>query len=101
MARSYFIVASSRSSGTLAQIVKLSSVHLRCSGSFLRHAKTVSVNRRLGIVGSSDIDIRSFQIKEEESLLLLDQPTVPALDAIPWPTLANSVAIDLAPWRRR
>jgi len=76
-------------------------VQIYCFGTFLLHAKTVSVDGRLGIVGSSNIDIRSFQLNEEVSLLLLDQPTAAALEAIQWEALVNCEAIDLATWRHR
>lgn len=76
-------------------------VQIHCFGDFLLQAKTVSVDGRLGIVGSSNIDIRSFQLNKEVSLLSLDQPTADALEAIQRHALANSEAIDLATWRHR
>jgi len=76
-------------------------VRIYCFGSFLLHAKNVSIDGRLGIVGSSNMDIRSFQLNEEVSLLLLDQPTVAALEAIQWQALTNCEAINLQTWRER
>lgn len=37
----------------------------------LLHAKNISIDSNLGIIGSSNVDLRSFQLNEEVSLLLL------------------------------
>jgi cardiolipin synthase A/B len=76
-------------------------VRLFCFNDLLLHAKNVSIDGRLGIVGSSNIDIRSFQLNEEVSLMLLDQPTVEALEGIQRRTMARSESIERAAWRRR
>jgi len=68
---------------------------------FLLHAKHVCVDGTLAIVGSSNVDIRSFQLNDEVSLLLLDRPSIAGLETIQHGYLARSDAIDLATWRRR
>ncbi len=75
------------------------SIHL--FGRYLLHAKNVSIDGKLGIVGSSNVDIRSFQLNEEVSLLILDRATIAKLEAIQNLTLANSKIIDLQSWRQR
>lgn len=67
----------------------------------LLHAKNVSIDGRLAVIGSSNVDIRSFQLNEEVSLLLTDQDSVAALEAIQRRYLAASEAVDLAEWRQR
>ena len=67
----------------------------------LLHAKNVSVDGNLGIVGSSNVDLRSFQLNEEVSLLLLDHSSVASLEKIQRGFLKQSDRIDLDQWRRR
>lgn len=67
----------------------------------LLHAKNVSIDGNLGIVGSSNVDLRSFQLNEEVSLLLLDQSSVESLETIQRSYLRDSDSLDLAQWRRR
>lgn len=67
----------------------------------LLHAKSVSIDRRLGIVGSSNVDLRSFQLNEEVSLLLLDEASVATLEAQQRRYIADSDPLDLDAWRAR
>jgi cardiolipin synthase len=68
---------------------------------FLLHAKNVSFDGRLAIVGSSNVDIRSFQLNEEVSILLHDEATVGRLEAIQRDYIASSHTLDLQTWRKR
>ena len=68
---------------------------------FLLHAKNVSIDGRLAIVGSSNVDLRSFQLNEEASLLLLDPASVAKVWAIQQGYLTASDTLDLAAWRQR
>ncbi len=68
---------------------------------FLLHAKNVSVDSRLGIVGSSNVDLRSFQLNEEASLLLYDSDAIGALERIQEAYLDGSDCVDLMTWRAR
>ncbi|WP_174286556.1 phospholipase D-like domain-containing protein [Sphingomonas bacterium] len=68
---------------------------------FLLHAKNVSVDSRLGIVGSSNVDLRSFQLNEEASLLLYDSDTIGGLERIQEAYLDGSDCVDLMTWRAR
>ena len=78
-----------------------SGVHIHAYRDYLLHAKSVSVDGRLGVVGSSNVDLRSFQLNEEVSLLLFDPPEIQRLEAIQHAYLANSDPIELQRWRRR
>lgn len=68
---------------------------------FLLHAKNVGVDGRLAIVGSSNVDLRSFQLNQEVSLLLYDDDSISRVDAIQRGYLAASDPVSLEDWRRR
>ncbi|TCU54519.1 cardiolipin synthetase 2 [Novosphingobium sp. PhB57] len=68
---------------------------------FLLHAKAVRIDESLGIVGSSNVDVRSFQLNEEVSLLLLDRPGIEDLARIQKNYIAGSDELTLAEWRAR
>jgi cardiolipin synthase len=68
---------------------------------YLLHAKNVSIDGRLAIVGSSNVDIRSFQLNDEVSVLLEDADAVAALETIQSAYKAGSDRLDLSTWRRR
>ena len=67
----------------------------------LLHAKSVSIDHRLGVVGSSNVDLRSFQLNEEVSLLLYDRASIERLETIQRNYVAGSERLELAAWRRR
>lgn len=67
----------------------------------LLHAKNMSIDGRLAIVGSSNVDLRSFQLNSEASLLLTDNRSVAQVEAVQQGYLANSDALTLEGWRAR
>ena len=67
----------------------------------LLHAKNVSIDGRLAIVGSSNVDLRSFQLNDEASVLLFDPSSIATLESIQREYIAHSDQLDLAGWRRR
>jgi cardiolipin synthase len=67
----------------------------------LLHAKNVALDGRIGIAGSSNVDIRSFQLNEEVSLILYDTPSVARLEQVQQGYLANSERLDPVRWRSR
>ena len=67
----------------------------------LLHAKNVGIDGRLAIVGSSNVDLRSFQLNQEASLLLYDADTIARVDALQRGYLAASDTIEIEAWRRR
>lgn len=68
---------------------------------YLLHAKNVAADGALAIVGSSNVDIRSFQLNDEVSLLIEDERAARALEAIQHGYIAHSDRLSLAEWRRR
>jgi len=68
---------------------------------FLLHAKNVSIDGRLGVVGSSNVDLRSFQLNEEASLLLYDEAAIARLDEIQAGYLAASDRVEIDAWSAR
>lgn len=76
-------------------------VHIHAYRGRLLHAKTVGIDGRVALLGSSNVDMRSFQLNEEASLLFYDAASVAAVDAAQRGFLAESDAIDRAAWRAR
>ena len=68
---------------------------------FLLHAKNVGIDRKLGILGSSNVDLRSFQLNEEVSLLLLDERSAQALADVQRGYIEASEELHLDEWRKR
>jgi len=65
------------------------------------HAKHLSVDEEIALVGSINLDIRSFALNAEVGLLCYDPAVVARLRAIEADCLAQSDTIDLTVWRRR
>lgn len=68
---------------------------------FLLHAKNASIDSELGVVGSSNVDLRSFQLNEEVSLLLYDADAIKRLRLIQEDYIAASDQLKLSPWQSR
>lgn len=67
----------------------------------LLHAKHVSIDDRVGVVGSSNADARSFTLNAEISLLLYDKTAIARLVAVQDGCIARSDLLDKAAWDRR
>jgi cardiolipin synthase len=65
------------------------------------HAKHISVDDDLCAIGSSNIDMRSFMLNEEDMLFFYDRDVVAALVAIQERTMRDSLLLDEAAWNRR
>jgi cardiolipin synthase len=65
------------------------------------HAKNLTIDRDVALVGSANVDIRSFALNEEISLLFYDPGVVGELHRIQDGYLANSTLLDADLWRRR
>jgi len=78
-----------------------SGINVHLFRQYLLHAKNVSIDGELGIVGSSNVDLRSFQLNEEVSLLLHDRASVGALEAIQADYIAHADRLSLESWHRR
>jgi cardiolipin synthase len=68
---------------------------------YLLHAKNVSIDGALAIVGSSNVDLRSFQLNDEVSLLLYDRDSVRGVEATQEDYIAYSDRLTLEAWRAR
>jgi cardiolipin synthase len=68
---------------------------------FLLHAKNVSIDGSVAVIGSSNVDIRSFQLNEEVSLVLYGRDAVEPLEAIQRGYLNASDPVEAARWKRR
>jgi cardiolipin synthase len=67
----------------------------------LLHAKNLSFDATVGIVGSSNVDIRSFTLNSEISLVLYDEASVATLAEVQDGYLAASEELRPDEWRRR
>ncbi|MCW2366109.1 cardiolipin synthase [Sphingobium sp. B7D2B] len=67
----------------------------------LLHAKTLSIDDQLAVVGSSNVDLRSFQLNQEASLLIYDATSIAQVLAIHDGYLAASTTLTPAAWRAR
>jgi cardiolipin synthase len=65
------------------------------------HAKHVTVDGRIAVIGSVNIDIRSFALDSEVSLLVYDREVVRAFEAIQMRYFAGSRELSRDDWRRR
>lgn len=76
-------------------------VRIHAFRDFLLHAKNVCIDSAVAVVGSSNVDLRSFQLNEEASLLLHDRASVAVVEAVQRGYLDNSDPIERDAWMRR
>lgn len=67
----------------------------------LLHAKNVSIDGAIGIIGSSNADVRSFVLNAEISLILHDPDASTELVAIQQGYIDRSELLTLEAWKRR
>lgn len=65
------------------------------------HAKHISVDDDVAMIGSTNVDIRSFSLNAEASLLIYDPEVVAALGEIQERYFADSDRLTLAAWNAR
>ena len=65
------------------------------------HAKHLSVDDGVALVGSINLDIRSFALNAEIGLLCYDAGVVARMRAVEADYLAHADTVELAAWRRR
>lgn len=76
-------------------------VRIACYRAHLLHTKAVVVDETMGVIGSSNADMRSFSLNAEISLLLHGrEPVAPLLETIET-YVSNSDALSLPEWRAR
>jgi len=76
-------------------------IHVHLYAPHLLHAKHVTVDRWLAVVGSVNMDIRSFALDSEVSLLVYDANVVAAFEAVQARYLAHSREVTREAWSRR
>ncbi len=67
----------------------------------LMHAKHLSFDDQIAVIGSSNLDLRSFLLNEEISLIVYDRDVTAALCRIQERYFAESDELQLADWRSR
>jgi len=67
----------------------------------LLHAKHLSVDRRVSLIGSSNVDMRSFVLNSEVSLIVFDRDVNAELRAEQERYFATSEELSLETWRAR
>jgi cardiolipin synthase len=65
------------------------------------HAKHLSVDDDVALVGSINLDIRSFALNAEIGMLCYDRRVVARLHEIERDYLSDSIQLDMAQWRAR
>jgi len=65
------------------------------------HAKHLTIDNHIALVGSTNMDIRSFALNAEVNLLVYDPAVVQQLRAVQERYFANSERLDAAAWNRR
>ncbi len=76
-------------------------VHVHLYRPCFLHAKHLSVDDSIALLGSTNIDIRSFALNAEVSFIVYDPEVVAQLRAVQERYLADSELLDLDTWRRR
>jgi cardiolipin synthase len=76
-------------------------VHIHEYSPGMIHAKTMVVDGRIVLVGSANMDMRSFRLNFEVHSLLHDEPTARHLEACFAADLSASVPVTLASWSQR
>jgi cardiolipin synthase len=83
--------------GVLLEVgVKIS----QCETNFL-HAKHMTVDDDIALIGSSNMDMRSFELNSEVTLVSYDRDIVAQLHALEAQYLAGSRALEARRWRSR
>jgi cardiolipin synthase len=67
----------------------------------LLHSKTLTVDNAFALIGSANVDVRSFNLNFELSVLLYGRSVTERLRAVQTRYLADSDAIDAATWNKR
>ncbi|MDY8107884.1 cardiolipin synthase [Fulvimarina sp. 2208YS6-2-32] len=76
-------------------------IHIHRYRDHLLHAKNVLIDGSIGVVGSSNADVRSFVLNAEVSLILHDGATAGALAVVQKACVARSDPLTLEAWRSR
>lgn len=67
----------------------------------LLHAKTITVDRRLALIGSANLDMRSFWLNYEVTVFIYDSDVTSHLRMLQVEYVSKSAELDAGAWRRR
>ncbi|MBC7835976.1 MAG: cardiolipin synthase [Phycisphaerales bacterium] len=67
----------------------------------LLHAKTITIDRRIGMIGSANIDTRSFNLNFEITMFIFDDDFASVLRFMQTSYIERSDEVDLLSWRKR
>ncbi len=67
----------------------------------LLHAKHLSIDDQIAVIGSSNLDMRSFQLNLEAMLIIYDKQITCALQAIEYDYMQRSMELNLEVWNKR
>lgn len=70
-------------------------------GPGLLHAKTMTIDRRLAVIGTANFDMRSFWLNYENTLFVYDEAFAEELRALQGRYIASSEGLELEAWRAR
>lgn len=76
-------------------------VQIRLYRGGLLHAKTITIDRRMGFIGSANIDMRSFWLNFEVTIILYDDDFASVLRFMQMSYIEDSEEIHLDAWRAR
>jgi cardiolipin synthase len=76
-------------------------VHIHLYREHLLHAKHLSFDDQIAVIGSSNLDMRSFLLNEEISLIVHDPEVTEALGGVQERYFAESDELTLEVWRQR
>ena len=76
-------------------------VHLYLYREKFLHAKHLSIDESIAVIGSSNMDLRSFLLNAEVSMVIYDPQVVRRLNAIQEHYFAGSELLTAEEWRQR
>lgn len=65
------------------------------------HAKTLVIDRKIAMVGTANIDYRSFDLNFEVNAVIYDEDLATELRNVFYEDMANAERIDILTWRKR
>lgn len=65
------------------------------------HAKTLVIDRKIAMVGTANIDYRSFDLNFEVNAIIYDEGLAAELRKVFYEDMANAESIDITAWQKR
>jgi cardiolipin synthase len=76
-------------------------VRIKLHRNGLLHSKTVSIDANVGVIGSANLDTRSFALNFEATLFIYDSDLASVLRMLQMSYIADSDDVFLEEWRAR